>query len=137
MAASLELRPPFLDHRLVELAFRLPSSVKVRDGETKWVIKQVARRHLPEQIVSRPKVGFRVPLDAWFRGELETMARDLLQGSDSFVGGLLDARAVGAILTDHASGRRDEEIRIWTLLSLEMWGRTFLGTPLSGATSAV
>lgn len=137
MAASLELRPPFLDHRLVELAFRLPSSVKVRDGETKWVIKQVARRHLPEQIVSRPKVGFRVPLDAWFRGELETMARDLLQGSDSFVGGLLDARAVGAILADHASGRRDEEIRIWTLLSLEMWGRTFLGSPLSGATSAV
>ena len=136
MAASLELRPPFLDHRLVELAFRLPSDVKVRGGETKWVIKQVARRHLPEQVVSRPKVGFRVPLDAWFRGELEVMSRDLLQGSDSFVGNLLDSEAVGAILADHASGRRNEEIRIWTLLSLEMWGRTFLGSPLSGATSA-
>lgn len=137
MAASLELRPPFLDHRLVELAFRLPSSVKVRDGQTKWVVKQVARRHLPEQIVSRPKVGFRVPLDAWFRGELEILARDLLQGSDSFVGGLMDRRTVAGILADHASGRRDEEIRIWTLLSLEMWGRTFLGSPLSGTTSAV
>ena len=76
MAASLELRPPFLDHRLVELAFRLPSSVKVRDGQTKWVLKQVARRHLPDQIVFRPKVGFRVPLDAWFRGELQALARD-------------------------------------------------------------
>ncbi|PUA82351.1 asparagine synthase (glutamine-hydrolyzing) [Nocardioides currus] len=133
MAASLELRPPFLDHRLVELAFRLPSSVKVRDGQTKWVVKQVARRHLPEQIVSRPKVGFRVPLDAWFRGELESMARDLLQGTESFVGGVLDTRAVGDILDDHTRGRRDEEIRIWTLLSLEMWGRTFLADPALAA----
>jgi asparagine synthase (glutamine-hydrolysing) len=131
MAASLELRPPFLDHRLVELAFRLPSSVKVRNGETKWVLKAVARRHLPEAIVSRPKVGFRVPLDAWFRGELQELSRDLLLGSDSMVGAMMDRSVVERILHDHARGRRDEEIRIWTLLSLEMWGRRFLGTRVS------
>jgi asparagine synthase (glutamine-hydrolysing) len=128
MAASLELRPPYLDHRLVELAFRLPSSVKVRDGQTKWVLKQVARRHLPDQIVFRPKVGFQVPLDAWFRGELQELARDLLRGGDSFVDSLMDSRVVGGILDDHARGRRDEEIRIWTLLSLEIWGRCFFGS---------
>lgn len=129
MAASLELRPPFLDHRLVELAFRLPSSLKVRDGQTKWVLKQVARRHLPECVVARPKVGFRVPLDTWFRGELHPLARDLLRGTDSFVASLMDHRAVDGLLEDHARGRRDEEIRIWTLLSLEMWGRRFFGAP--------
>jgi len=131
MAASLELRPPFLDHRLVELAFRLPSEVKVRDGQTKWVLKQVAARHLPAGIVHRPKVGFRVPLDAWFRGELEPLARDLLTGNDSFVGSLMDVGVVSGLLEDHARGRRDEEIRIWTLLSLEMWGRRFFGSSAS------
>ncbi len=130
MASSLELRPPFLDHRLVELAYRLPSSVKVREGQTKWVLKQVARRHLPGRIVDRPKVGFRVPLDTWFRGELQELARDLLRGPGSFVESLMDPAVVAAILEDHARGRRDEEIRIWTLLSLEMWGRRFfVGTP--------
>ncbi|WP_248580528.1 asparagine synthase (glutamine-hydrolyzing) [Nocardioides sp. InS609-2] len=134
MASSLELRPPFLDHRLVDLAFRLPSSVKVREGQTKWVLKQVALRHVPEQIVFRPKVGFRVPIDAWFRGELQELARDLLRGPDSLVDSLMDARVVGGILDDHARGRRDEEIRIWTLLSLEVWGRRFLGSRAATAT---
>src|SRR5690606_32569028 len=67
MAASLELRPPFLDYPLAELAFRLPSDVKRRDGTGKWVVKEIARRHLPAEIVDRPKSGFKVPLDAWFR----------------------------------------------------------------------
>ncbi|WP_219924241.1 asparagine synthase (glutamine-hydrolyzing) [Nocardioides campestrisoli] len=125
MASSLELRPPFLDHRLVELAYRLPSAVKVRQGQTKWVLKEVARRHLPGRVVDRPKVGFRVPLDTWFRGELQELARDLLSGSGSFVESLMDPAVVTALLDDHARGRRDEEIRIWTLLSLEMWGRRF------------
>lgn len=128
MASSLELRPPFLDHRLVELAFRLPSAVKVRHGQTKWVVKEVARRHLPAAVVSRPKVGFKVPLDAWFRGQLEEMARDLLLGPSSFTSSLLDGHAIARILDDHSSGRRDEEIRIWTLLSLEMWGRCFFSS---------
>jgi len=121
MAASVELRPPFLDHRMVELAFSLPSRVKVRKGQTKWVLKQVARQHLPESIVDRRKVGFRVPLDAWFRDHLRDMARDMLLGPSSFVGTTLDPVAVRSLLDTHESGRRDESIRIWTLLSLEVW----------------
>jgi asparagine synthase (glutamine-hydrolysing) len=129
MSASLELRPPFLDHRLVELAFRLPSSVKVRGAQTKWVVKEVARRYLPAAVVDRPKVGFKVPLDSWFRGDLEELARDLLTGPSSFVASTLDARVVERLLDDHRSGRRDEQIRIWTLLSLEVWGRQVFSSP--------
>lgn len=127
MAASLELRPPFLDARLVELAFSLPSSVKVRRGVTKWVVKEVARRHLPADVVDRRKVGFRVPLDAWFRTGLRDMARDLLTGPSSFVGTVFDRSAVAALLAAHDTGQRDEQSRLWTLLSLEVWHREFLG----------
>jgi asparagine synthase (glutamine-hydrolysing) len=125
MAASVELRPPFLDHHLVELAFSLPSSVKVRRGRTKWIVKEVARGVLPAAIVDRPKVGFRVPLDTWFRGGLEDLAWGSLLGANSFVATVMDRRAIQSLLESHRSGRRNEEIRIWTLLSLEMWHDTF------------
>jgi asparagine synthase (glutamine-hydrolysing) len=126
MAASLELRPPFLDHRMVDLAFKLPGSLKVRSGTTKWVLKQVALRYLPQRIVIRPKIGFRVPLDAWFRDGLRDLSYDMLTARDSFVGGILDQYHIRRILASHASGRRDEENRIWTLMSLETWGRQFI-----------
>jgi asparagine synthase (glutamine-hydrolysing) len=125
MAASLELRPPFLDHHLVELAFGLPSSVKVRRGVTKWVVKQVASRYLPDAVVYRPKVGFRVPIDAWFRGGLQDMSWDLLTAPDALASTLLDRKAVRQLLERHRSGAADEQARIWPLLSLEVWHRTF------------
>ncbi|NMN96656.1 asparagine synthase (glutamine-hydrolyzing) [Antrihabitans stalactiti] len=123
MAASLELRPPFLDHRLVELAFSLPSNVKVRRGRGKWVVKEVARQHLPAEVVDRKKIGFQVPLDAWFRGGLRDMAFDLLTDPSSFVGSRFDRASVARLLEDHSSGGRNEQPRIWTLLSLEVWHR--------------
>lgn len=129
MAASLELRPPFLDHRLVELAFSLPSNVKVRGQTTKWVVKEVARQYLPNEIVDRPKVGFKVPLDDWFRGGLRDMAFDLLTGPSSFVGTTFDQAAVDKLLKAHVSGDRNEQPRIWTLLSLEVWHREFIRRP--------
>jgi asparagine synthase (glutamine-hydrolysing) len=127
MAASLELRPPFLDHRLVELAFRLPSKFKVRGDTTKWVLKEVARRYLPGEIVDRRKVGFRVPLDSWFRGDLRDSMWDRLTGSDSFVGATLDRGEIRKLLERHESGRFNEENRIFTLMSLEVWHETFFG----------
>jgi asparagine synthase (glutamine-hydrolysing) len=125
MAASLELRPPLLDHRLVDLAFRLPSRYKVRRGRTKWVLKEVARRYLPGEIVDRRKVGFRVPLDAWFRSHLRDSMWDRLTGADSFVGQTFDRDAVRSLLQRHESGTFNEESRIWTLMSLEVWHETF------------
>ena len=121
MASSLELRPPLLDHELVELAFRLPSSVKVRNGVTKWVLKEVARRYLPSEIVDRRKVGFRVPLDEWFRAGLRDSMWDRLTGESSFVGGTLDRGLVRDLLVRHETGRFNEESRIWTLMSLAVW----------------
>ncbi len=127
MATSLELRPPLLDHRLVELAFRLPSSVKVRGGVTKWALKEVARRYLPDEVVDRRKVGFRVPLDAWFRSGLRESMWDRLTGPQSFVAGTLDRGQVVRLLERHESGRFNEEARIWTLMSLEVWHEMLQG----------
>lgn len=125
MAASLELRPPLLDHPLVELAMRLPSSVKVRGGTTKWALKEVARRYLPPDVVDRRKAGFRVPLDQWFRDDLRDTVRDRLTGTESFVGQTFDRAAVDRLLTRHEHGLASEESRIWTLMCLEVWHDTF------------
>lgn len=136
MAASLELRPPFLDHRLVELAFTLPSDVKIRGRTTKWVIKEVARQHLPTEIVDRSKVGFKVPLDEWFRGGLRDMAFDLLTGPSSFVGSTFDPVATRNLLNDHVKGERNEQTRLWPLLSLEVWHRELVRRTSSPLTCA-
>jgi asparagine synthase (glutamine-hydrolysing) len=126
MAASIENRPPFLDHELVELAFRIDSSMKVRGKSGKWIVKEIARRHLPGNIVDRKKVGFRVPLDEWFRGGLKDYAHDLLLGRHSFVSTYLRRGPIERMLGDHSRGRRNEELRLWTLLGLEVWHRAFL-----------
>lgn len=121
MAASLETRPPFLDHRLVELAFSLPSRFKVRRGRGKWVLKEVARRHLPSDVVDRRKIGFKVPLEQWFRGEMKDFAYACLTDPLSYVGQRFDRAAVARLLDGHLDGGSNEDIRIWTLLSLEVW----------------
>lgn len=131
MAASIENRPPFLDHNLVELAFRIDSSMKVRGKSGKWIIKEIARRHLPDNIIDRKKVGFRVPLDEWFRGGLKDYVHDLLLGSDSFVSSYLERRTIEGLLQDHMRGRRNEELRLWTLLGFEVWQRKCLRAPLA------
>jgi asparagine synthase (glutamine-hydrolysing) len=125
MAASVESRPPFMDHRLVELAMSLRSNLKVRNGRTKWIVKEVARSLLPPGIVDRRKVGFRVPLDQWFRRDLRALAHDLLLAQGSFVSGRMDRSAIAGILRRHEQGQGNEEIRIWTLLCLEVWHQQF------------
>jgi asparagine synthase (glutamine-hydrolysing) len=123
MAASIENRPPFLDHHLVELAFRLDSGLKTKGRSGKWIVKEVARRFLPDSIVNRRKVGFRVPLDEWFRGELRDFTVDLLTSPSSFVGNYFDRKVVSRMLEDHLSRRRNEELRLWTLVGLEVFHR--------------
>jgi asparagine synthase (glutamine-hydrolysing) len=125
MASSLELRPPFLDARLVDLAFELPSSVKLRRGTTKWVVKEVARRYLPDEVVDRRKVGFTVPLDRWFRGGLRDLAWDMLTSESSLVASLMSRTAVRELLERHDRGQRAEHMRLWTLLGLEVWHDVF------------
>jgi asparagine synthase (glutamine-hydrolysing) len=126
MASSLELRPPFLDNRVVELGLAMPSSVKLHRGETKWPVKELAKRFVDADIVDRPKVGFRVPLSDWFRGKLEAPLRDLLTGSGSRVASWLDRPTIEAMVADHVAGRRDVGKQLWPLLSLELWARSLL-----------
>jgi asparagine synthase (glutamine-hydrolysing) len=135
MAASIELRPPFLDHDVVEFALGLPDDLLVRRGSGKWLVKEVARRHLPPEIVDRPKAGFRVPLDAWFRGGLRDFARDLVQAPTSWTANHLDQATVASLFAGHDSGRRDESARIFTLASLEVW-YSQVQSSLSGAPGA-
>lgn len=124
MAASVELRAPFLDEDVVDFALRLPPRVLLRHRTTKWVVKEVARTQLPGLVVDRPKRGFPVPLDAWFRSGLHDFARDLLADPDSIASTYLDRRAVTDLLDSHLQGTRDQAIRIWTLASLEVWHRS-------------
>lgn len=131
MAASIELRPPYLDPEVVRFARSLPPSVLRHQGQSKAVLKAVADPLLPEQIRTRPKAGFPVPLASWFRGDLREMARELLLTPGSFVAGQLRIDLVRALLDRHESGAYDESIRIWTLMSLEIWGREVARQPLT------
>jgi asparagine synthase (glutamine-hydrolysing) len=125
MAASLELRPPFLDRHVVEYAFQLPSTLKLGESKTKWLVKQVALQYLPEQIVNRRKAGFSVPLEAWFRDGLEAFAWDTLTSQDSLASQLLDHGVVKKLLDRHRQRHSNEEMRIWSLLCLEIWHQEF------------
>jgi asparagine synthase (glutamine-hydrolysing) len=129
MSASVELRPPFLDAAVVDLALRLPSNVKLYRNTSKWVVKEVARNLLPKEIIERPKSGFKVPLDDWFRHGLKDMAHDRLLSSDSLVCEVFDRSEIVALLESHLAGSRDEAIGIWTLLSLEVWHDEFFKQP--------
>lgn len=121
MGASVELRPPFLNADVFDLARRLTPSVLRHDRRPKAVVKAMAQGKLPSAVVDRPKSGFRVPLNAWFRDGLRSTAHERLLDRDSFAAQHLDHGMVRSVLQRHDSGRSDESTRIWTLLSLEMW----------------
>ena len=126
MATSIESRVPFLDHKLVEFAATLPDAWKLSGFRTKRVLRESMKGLLPESILNRPKMGFPVPFAGWTRGAWNTVARDVLLDRRSRERGLIDPPAVDALLRDHAAGRTDGGDRIWSLLNLELWHRTFI-----------
>ena len=126
MAASLEARVPLLDHLLVEWAARLPGRHKVRGLEGKVLLKRLARRWLPREIVDRPKVGFTVPLSPWFRGPLRELVADTLLSPTCLGRGYYRPEVVRAVVADHLEGRRDRARELWTLLTLELWHRAWI-----------
>jgi asparagine synthase (glutamine-hydrolysing) len=125
MAHSLECRGPFLDHRIVELALAMPlrRKLRLRRGRSKVVLKQAFADLLPPAIRTRSKMGFGVPIDRWFRGELKDELRAVLLDPAATRRGLFRPESVAALLDEHSSGRRDHAYRLWALLMLELWFR--------------
>jgi asparagine synthase (glutamine-hydrolysing) len=126
MAHALEVRCPLLDHRVIELAARVPSSLKLRRGRTKILLRRVAERRLPTEILTRPKRGFAPPVSRWLREDLRDLARDLLLAPDALARDLFEIREVARLLDDHRTQRLDAGWALWTLLMLEVWHREVL-----------
>jgi asparagine synthase (glutamine-hydrolysing) len=121
MAVALEARLPLLDHRVVEFAWRLPHSAKIRGGTTKWLLRQVLYRHVPQELVERPKMGFSIPLAEWLRGPLRDWAESLLDEKRLREAGLFDTALVRQYWSEHLSGRRNWQYLLWSVLMFEAW----------------
>ncbi|HUR82776.1 MAG TPA: asparagine synthase (glutamine-hydrolyzing) [Thermoanaerobaculia bacterium] len=121
MAASLEAREPLLDHRVVELAWSLPPEMKVRGGTGKKILRDVLDRYVPRELIDRPKMGFKVPIDTWLRGPLRGWAEDLLDEKRLREQGLLDVAQVRGVWNGFVNGRSAQQDHVWAVLMLEAW----------------
>jgi asparagine synthase (glutamine-hydrolysing) len=126
MANSLEARSPFLDHKLIEFAASLPESIKMQGFETKSLLKKVAARLVPRDVIYRKKMGFGVPVGKWFRGEMKEFVRGVLLSEKSLKRGIMRPEIIERYVGEHTEGRRDHAFQIWTLLMLELWYQRFI-----------
>lgn len=121
MGVSLETRIPFLDHHVVEFAFKLPLSMKIRNGEGKWILKKVLDGYIPRELMERPKMGFGVPIDLWLRGPLRDWAESLLDESRLKKEGFFHAESIRKKWNEHLSGRRNWQNHLWDVLMFQAW----------------
>lgn len=121
MANSLEMRMPFLDHKMFELAWRLPIDMKLHQGVGKWILRQVLYRHVPERLIERPKMGFALPLDEWLRGDLRDWAENLLSTERLRQDGYFTTAIVRAKWDEHISGKRNWSHHLWSILMFQAW----------------
>jgi asparagine synthase (glutamine-hydrolysing) len=124
MAVSLESRVPMLDHRFVELAFSIPFSMKERDGQSKWALRQVLYRHVPRALVDRPKQGFGVPLGAWLRGPLREWAESLIAPQVLKSYAPFNVANVRGLWNEHLSGAKDNSPALWNVLMFQAWAQS-------------
>jgi asparagine synthase (glutamine-hydrolysing) len=121
MAVALEVRVPLLDHRVVELSWRLPQRLKLRRGVGKWLLRQIAYKYVPKTLLERPKMGFAVPIDQWLRGPLKNWAGDLLTSSATNGAGLLDRAPIAEKWAEHQTGARNWQYFLWNVLMFDAW----------------
>jgi len=132
MASSLEGRAPLLDHRLVEFGVRLPARLRVRGRRGKHLLRRVAGRWLPREVLEKPKQGFAVPLGRWFRGPLAELAADLFASRRFKDRGLIRPEAAEGYLRAHLAHEADHGEVLWSIVSLELWARRFLDGAVAG-----
>jgi asparagine synthase (glutamine-hydrolysing) len=123
MAASIEERVPFLDHKLVELAARIPSRMLARGFRTKVLLRQALKPHLPPEVLRRRKVGFTVPIGPWFRKPLKSFVADLLLSPEAQARGYFNRPAMEQFVREHFDGLRDRQKQLWALVNFELWVR--------------
>lgn len=121
MGVSLETRVPFLDHRVIEFAWSLPFDYKYRDGQTKWPLRQILYKHVPKQLIDRPKMGFGVPIDSWLRGPLRDWAEELLDESKLRSEGFLNPIPIRKKWNEHISGNFNWQHHLWDVLMFQSW----------------
>src|SRR2546429_8858741 len=126
MTVSLEARSPFLDHKLMEFAASLPESLKLRGMTTKYLLKRVLKKVVPEENLTRSKMGFGVPIGHWFRGTMQPFLRETLLSEKALSRGLFDRHRVRELIEQHTADKMNHEHRLWSLLMLELWFQRFI-----------
>jgi asparagine synthase (glutamine-hydrolysing) len=121
MACSLETRVPFLDYRVVELAWQLPLNMKIRNNQGKWALRQVLYKHVPRELIERPKAGFAIPIGQWLRGPLRDWANSLLDEQRLKQEGYLKPAPVLQAWKEHLTGRIDHTSKLWAVLMFQSW----------------
>ena len=126
MAVSLEAREPLLDHKLLEFAARVPASLKLKDGQSKYLLRRVLEKRVPRSIIERKKSGFAAPIGEWLRGPLAPMTNELLLDGRLRQRGIFNHAEVTRLWQEHRSGQGDHRHRLWQLIMLELWFRAFI-----------
>jgi len=137
MACSIEARVPFLDNKVVDFCLTLPPDLKIHRLTQKYVLRRAMQERLPSSIIHRRKAGFGLPVRSWLRGELREMLNDLLSETRVRQRGLFQTAEVSRLIQENQSGKQDYTLRLWSLLTFELWHQTFLDSAANSTPAVV